>query len=60
MASSSKKRQTFAKINRERELAERRARKQEKRESRRQAAAEAADPARDGAAADAPPSSGDE
>lgn len=55
MASSSKKRQTFAKMNRERELAERRARKQEKRESRRQAAAEARGDGAQAEEAPAPP-----
>ena len=43
MASSSKKRTSFMKMNRERELAEA-GRKQEKREANKQAAAEAAAP----------------
>jgi hypothetical protein len=38
MASGSKKRQTMAKMTRERTVSERRARKQEKREERKQAA----------------------
>ena len=45
MASSSKNRTSFMKMNRERELAEKRARKQEKKEAKRQAAqAATADP----------------
>ncbi|MGE5690613.1 MAG: hypothetical protein ACM33B_08650 [Pseudomonadota bacterium] len=42
MASSSKKRTTFMKMSRERELAEKRARKQEKKDAKKLAAAEAA------------------
>jgi hypothetical protein len=42
MGSSSKKRQTMAKITRQRELQERRAQKQEKKELKKQAAAERA------------------
>jgi hypothetical protein len=41
MASSSKRRQTMAKINRERAVKEKRALKQEKKEARKQAAANA-------------------
>jgi hypothetical protein len=41
MASSSKRRQTMAKMNRERAVKEKRALKQEKKEARKQAAAEA-------------------
>ena len=41
MASSSKARTSFMKMNRERELAEKRARKQEKKEAKRQAARDA-------------------
>ena len=44
MGSSSKKRQTFAKLTRERLVAERRAKKQEKRDEKRQAAAAAREP----------------
>jgi hypothetical protein len=43
MSSSSRKRQTFAKLTRERTVKERRARKQEKREEKKQAAAAARD-----------------
>jgi hypothetical protein len=42
MASSSKKKTTMAKINRERALVERRLQKQAKKDARKQAAAEAA------------------
>jgi hypothetical protein len=42
MSSSSKRRQTMAKMTRERTVKERRARKQEKKEERKQAAAERA------------------
>jgi hypothetical protein len=42
MASSSKKRTSFMKMTRERELAEKRQRKQEKKDAKKQAAAEAA------------------
>jgi hypothetical protein len=41
MASSSKARTSFMKMNRERELAEKRARKQEKKDAKRQAARDA-------------------
>ena len=42
MSSSNKRRQTMAKLTRERAVKERRARKQEKKEERKQAAAERA------------------
>jgi hypothetical protein len=45
LASNAKKKTTFAKLNRENALRERRERKQAKKEARRQAAAEAAPPA---------------
>ena len=43
MASSSKKRTSFMKMTRERELAEKRQRKQEKKDAKKQAALEAAE-----------------
>jgi hypothetical protein len=43
MASSAKKRQTIAKLNRERAVKEKRALKQERKEARKQAAADARD-----------------
>ena len=50
MASSSKKRQTMAKIARERSVQERRVRKQERKDERKQAAAEARAAEADGTA----------
>ena len=47
MASSSKKRTTMAKMNRENALRERRLRKQARKDARKQAAAEAASPPAD-------------
>jgi hypothetical protein len=51
MASSARKRQTIAKLNRERAVKEKRALKQERKEARKQAAAEA----RDGNTPEVPP-----
>jgi hypothetical protein len=47
MASSSKRKTTMAKLNRERRLAERRLEKQAKKDARKRAAAEQANPAGD-------------